>query len=96
MNRTVLPLARAHPFAGSSGTSSDWRRKALCLGHDPQMWYPVDSGGVEAAQICTECPVRLDCLAWALEHNESDGIWGGVSARRRRQMRAEAKRNVTR
>jgi WhiB family redox-sensing transcriptional regulator len=68
-----------------------WRRAALCLGQDPEIWYPIDAGGVEAVAICAACPVRLDCLGWPLEHNERDGIWGGVSARGRRRIRADAR-----
>jgi WhiB family transcriptional regulator, redox-sensing transcriptional regulator len=66
-----------------------WRRSALCLGRDPEMWYPTGAGGVEAAAICEECPVRLECLKWALANNERDGIWGGVSARKRQGMLAK-------
>ena len=51
-----------------------WRQLALCLGHDPDLWFPVDSdGGARAVSICTVCPVRLDCLAWAIENNERNG-----------------------
>ena len=71
--------------------SQGWRRLALCLGQDPELWYPDGSAGVEGVAICCECPVRLDCLTWAVEQNERDGIWGGVSARRRQRMRTEAR-----
>jgi hypothetical protein len=44
--------------------------------------------------ICALCPVRLACLDWAIEHNERNGIWGGVSARSRQRMRAGARRRI--
>ena len=73
--------------------ATPWRQFALCLGQDPDLWFPVDSdGGDKALGICSVCPVRLDCLAWAIEHNERNGIWGGVSARRRQRIRAELRR----
>jgi WhiB family redox-sensing transcriptional regulator len=31
-----------------------------------------------AKLICVECPVRLKCLQWALEHQEIWGVWGGL------------------
>lgn len=36
---------------------------------------------VEAAKaICDNiCPVRTECLQWAYEHDERDGIWGGLT-----------------
>ena len=72
-----------------------WRQSALCFGHDPDLWFPLDSdGGVSAVAICSLRPVRFACLDWAIEHNERNGIWGGVSARRRQRMRAEARQRA--
>lgn len=31
----------------------------------------------EAKNICFSCPVRAECLQWALEHKQIWGIWGG-------------------
>jgi WhiB family redox-sensing transcriptional regulator len=31
----------------------------------------------EAKNMCFSCPVRADCLKYALEHRRIDGIWGG-------------------
>jgi len=76
---------------------TSWRKFALCSGHDPELWFLVSQdGGAKAVAICTVCPVRLDCLDWALEHHERGGIWGGISARRREQMRAHARAAVGR
>jgi WhiB family redox-sensing transcriptional regulator len=65
-----------------------WRQFALCRGADPGLWFPVEQdGGGEATTICWTCPVRTDCLTWAIEHNERKGIWGGISAKQRDQVR---------
>jgi hypothetical protein len=70
------------------GPSTLWREFALCVGSDPGLWFSNDSYDAhKAVQICSECPVRLDCLGWAIEHDESYGIWGGVPARRRERKR---------
>ena len=37
-----------------------------------------------ARQICLECPVRMDCLAYGL--NEAYGIWGGHSPTQRKRI----------
>ena len=31
----------------------------------------------EAKNLCFSCPVRKDCLQWALEHRQIWGVWGG-------------------
>jgi WhiB family transcriptional regulator, redox-sensing transcriptional regulator len=87
----VISSADAAAIGGSVRKSQGWRQLARCLGQDPELWYPDRSAGVDAVAICCECPVRIDCLNWAIEHHERDGIWGGVSARRRARMRAEAR-----
>jgi WhiB family redox-sensing transcriptional regulator len=32
---------------------------------------------IEAKTICGDCPVKSQCLQWALEHRRIDGVWGG-------------------
>lgn len=66
----------------------DWQELAKCRGTDPDVFFPADGFGVMIAQqICGECPVRQECLEFALANNEDHGIWGGVSERGRRKIR---------
>lgn len=37
--------------------------------------------------LCGRCPVREECLEWAIEKNEMAGIWGGTIPAQRREMR---------
>jgi hypothetical protein len=37
---------------------------------------------------CTGCPVRTECLEYALATNSADGIWGGTTERERRAIAA--------
>jgi WhiB family redox-sensing transcriptional regulator len=49
-----------------------------CQRHDPEMWFaeaPVDLERAKA--LCADCPVRLTCLAVAVERGEFAGVWGG-------------------
>lgn len=47
----------------------------------------------EAMDVCngwsggSVCPLRTDCLRFALVNNESDGVWGGTYEHDRRRLR---------
>ncbi|HTX27990.1 MAG TPA: WhiB family transcriptional regulator [Streptosporangiaceae bacterium] len=83
-------------------SAADWRSAAACLGADPDLFFPVSTTGpaekqiARAKMICTKCPVRLECLEFALAHDQFYGIWGGATpedrqrARRRKQRAAAA------
>ena len=82
--------------------TNHWRQYARCLGADPELFYPPsesDDGSVEAKAICAICPVREECLEYALETRPGDGVWGGLTAverhrllRRRQKVAREAGR----
>ncbi|AEE47505.1 WhiB family transcriptional regulator [Cellulomonas fimi] len=40
----------------------------------------------EARSVCTGCPVRLECLADALDNRMDFGVWGGMTERERRAL----------
>ena len=40
-----------------------------------------------AVKICKTCPHALECLRWAMDRPEDYGIWGGVTAKGRANMR---------
>jgi WhiB family redox-sensing transcriptional regulator len=39
-----------------------------------------------AKRICAECPVRQECLEYALRVREPFGIWGGLNETERRTL----------
>lgn len=44
-----------------------------------------------AKSICRECPVQFECLKGAMERNEPDGVWGGLSHKDRQALRKRLK-----
>jgi WhiB family transcriptional regulator, redox-sensing transcriptional regulator len=65
----------------------DWRDQALCAQTDPDLWFPEKGGSVQTPKAtCARCPVRAECLAYALAHDVRFGVWGGLSERERRQL----------
>ena len=77
-----------------------WRDDAKCKGTDPAIWFPprgISTRETEAVKaICADCPVRVDCLATALDDCEKFGFFGGASERERRVMRQSWPRRACR
>jgi WhiB family transcriptional regulator, redox-sensing transcriptional regulator len=65
----------------------DWMIYAACRDRSPTQFFPSDGVGVEVAKkTCVQCPVRLECLEYALHHRIDHGVWGGCSERERRRI----------
>ncbi|MCA1571972.1 MAG: WhiB family transcriptional regulator [Chloroflexi bacterium] len=66
--------------------------RGACRGLDPAYFHPEkgDSRSVRAAKaVCAGCPVREECLEFALVNVEQHGIWGGTTEQARRKLRSE-------
>jgi WhiB family redox-sensing transcriptional regulator len=73
---------------GLEEDGESWQERALCAQTDPEAFFPEKGGSTrEAKKICEGCPVRAECLAYALAHDERFGIWGGLSERERRRLK---------
>lgn len=49
-----------------------------CRRFDPDLWFADSPAELELAKsLCGDCPVRVECLAGALERAEPWGVWGG-------------------
>lgn len=69
-----------------------WIEQGACHDVTPdvrQMFFSSNPTYLKQAKaICATCPVREQCLEYALESN-SRYLWGGTSERQRRVMRRE-------
>lgn len=74
-----------------------WQRTGLCRGNHSYLFFPPST--VErkeererrehkAKAICSVCPVKAECLEFALEIREPYGIWGALTETERRQVLA--------
>ena len=70
-----------------------WEEDARCRRYDPEIFFaPKATAERRAKAICGRCPVRGDCLSFALENRVQFGIWGGMNGRERtRLLRAEVR-----
>lgn len=71
----------------------DWQMAAACAGDMGSVFYPPLRSERKALRVvhekrakavCATCPVRAECLAHAIAHDERYGIWGGTTGRERR------------
>jgi WhiB family transcriptional regulator, redox-sensing transcriptional regulator len=80
-----------------------WQDRAACAGMDAQLFFGPDGEGrqereireAKAKAVCALCPVRAQCLDYALRSSIRHGIWGGLtkeerSRERRRRARGPA------
>ena len=49
--------------------------------------YEAVAKVAEAKAICSGCPVRQECLDYALDSRQAYGIWGGKTPTERRRMK---------
>jgi len=50
----------------------------------------------QAKAICGACPVRVECLEYAIKINETHGIWGGLNELERRILVRNRERRALR
>ena len=63
---------------------------ARCRDRDADTWFPdgeSDRRSDPARRVCLTCPVRDDCLAFAMEAKVRYGIWGGMTSSQRERIR---------
>jgi WhiB family redox-sensing transcriptional regulator len=72
-------------------TVTPWREAAACLEVQNEVNFFPDKEDlvaiVQAKSICAACPVSDICLTWALETNQTEGVWGGHTPKERRKLR---------
>ena len=86
---------------GLPGRAPDWYDRAACA-RSQRLGVTFFSKGNEgggsgspqahrerqtALAYCAVCPVREECLDFALETNQEHGIWGGLTVKARKNER---------
>lgn len=70
---------------------TEWVGRAKCAGADTNLFYDADTAGggrdwKPALAICDGCPVRSECLQWALDTEDYHGVFGGTTPQQRWAM----------
>lgn len=82
----------------------DWLDQARCAGRPLEVFFPTASAKetknragtwTRARAVCNLCPVRAECLAWAMKLETSDnlrfGMYGGLTPKQRRRLHARGR-----
>ncbi|AVV46915.1 WhiB family transcriptional regulator [Streptomyces sp. ID05-04B] len=75
----------------------DWRQHAACRREDPDLFFPIGTSGPalmqeqQAKAVCRRCPVQEACLEWAMETDQTLGVWGGTNETERRALKRRIK-----
>lgn len=95
------PRKSPTPFARPDWS---WTKHAACKGEPITLFFGEEGERradrelreIEAAMVCEDCPVRPECLDYAIQRPEKAGFWAGLnedqrtSERRKRMRRANA------
>lgn len=82
----------------------EWHQEARCKDQPQEMFFGQEtdessskrhrpsltmSEAKRAVAVCDRCPVRKQCLEYALVNHEEYGVWGGTTGRDRKRWWAE-------
>jgi WhiB family redox-sensing transcriptional regulator len=92
------PRGQVARWAQDDDARTPWQERAACRGVGIDLFFPVGSTGPaadeirRARQICAGCPVRQQCLDYALASGQQYGIWGGLDEQERRRLRQQLRK----
>ena len=70
-----------------------WLDQAACIGADTKLFFPGRGSTPKIAkEICGGCPVRVECLEYAIRKNVQGGVLGGESVHAPIQMEVQQPR----
>jgi len=75
-----------------------WWARAACASADPELFFPISYSGpalrqvARAKAICARCPIRQECLRYALDTGSIQGVWGGMTEGERQRLAGRERR----
>ncbi|MFE1272143.1 WhiB family transcriptional regulator [Streptomyces sp. NPDC058758] len=73
-------------WRGGDSVSGSWMSAGLCRAADADDLFVEGAAQNRAKALCGGCPVRAECLAYALDGRIEHGVWGGMTERERRAL----------
>ncbi|HEV7524890.1 MAG TPA: WhiB family transcriptional regulator [Acidimicrobiia bacterium] len=92
--RSRLEPGTGELFLTEGDLAPAWQQFAECVHHSGTVdFFPARGESVrDAKAVCARCPVRDECLEFALRLKVAHGVWGGLSERERRTLRRDRHR----
>lgn len=97
-------ITATHSLHGPPGALDDlvdvaalgWQNRALCAEVDPEIFFPEqeERTAFHAKKVCKSCPVRTECLEYALNTGQEHGVWGGVCSKERQKIKSNRRKGV--
>lgn len=90
--------AQSHSGLNILGVDFEWQNGAACdiTRHpdvNPDWWFPSTGESrdfdAKAKAICATCPIRVTCLEKAMEDEDAQGTWGGMTEQERKHLRED-------
>lgn len=71
-----------------------WRDKASCKNVDNRLFFDFFQGNCKAdderlaflKELCSKCPVKKECLDFAVRNGIQYGVWGGLLPKERKEI----------
>lgn len=72
--------------------TEQWRQFAACGDMNVADFFPEEGANVtlEIKIVCRGCPVRNECLDFAIRTKQKYGVWGGYNEQDRRRTRRKS------
>jgi len=84
---TTIDTVIEENIDGQQASAQLWFMQGLCRDRDPdELFVEGLKEQKKARTLCFECPVRVECLADALDNQINWGIWGGMTEWERRAL----------
>jgi WhiB family transcriptional regulator, redox-sensing transcriptional regulator len=81
---------RGDVWYSSIRPAGDWIDQAACRHSNLATFFPAVGDRrayLNAVAVCEMCPVRRQCLDYAVANRIKFGVWGGLNEDRRRKLR---------
>lgn len=74
-------------------SSQPWMERANCKNMDTNIFFPEKGDVLSdfAYEVCNTCEVQKECFWYANETHSTDGLFGGMTPRKRQRWRSKNK-----